>query len=165
MPEPWEQEAACKGSDIELWFGTERPPLHDKRAIRSKQQTREAKAICARCPVLDECRQWAMESGIPFGLVGMMTEPERKRLSVQDQTAWHKFWKQQDKAMGRHKRMGGDHNANKTHCKHGHEYTPENTSVSNGRRHCLTCQKRRTTQYRLQLRAKTGRWDWEDQAS
>jgi hypothetical protein len=32
------------------------------------------------------------------------------------------------------------HNALKTHCRHGHEYTKENTYVrSNGRRSCKTC--------------------------
>lgn len=39
-----------------------------------------------------------------------------------------------------HKR--GDYNRNKTHCKHGHEYTPENTYYKkNGGRDCRTCQK------------------------
>lgn len=32
------------------------------------------------------------------------------------------------------------HNATKTHCKHGHEFTPENTRVlPNGRRECRAC--------------------------
>lgn len=29
--------------------------------------------------------------------------------------------------------------AARTHCPHGHEYTPENTCVSTDRRHCLAC--------------------------
>lgn len=32
---------------------------------------------------------------------------------------------------------------NKTHCKQGHEYTPENTRRSNGRRYCITCERER----------------------
>jgi len=36
----------------------------------------------------------------------------------------------------------GEHNARKTHCKHGHEYTPENTYVQpKGSRACRTCLK------------------------
>ncbi|MFD4992816.1 hypothetical protein ACFWH7_04335 [Cellulosimicrobium cellulans] len=38
---------------------------------------------------------------------------------------------------------GADHQRAKTHCPHGHEYTPENTIVypSDGRRRCLTCRR------------------------
>jgi hypothetical protein len=32
-------------------------------------------------------------------------------------------------------------NARKTHCKHGHEFTPENTRLSSRGRACLTCEK------------------------
>ncbi len=36
--------------------------------------------------------------------------------------------------------------ARATHCKHGHEFTPENTSIDcNGSRHCRACQKRMNT--------------------
>ncbi|WP_454044687.1 hypothetical protein [Cellulosimicrobium sp. Marseille-Q8652] len=39
----------------------------------------------------------------------------------------------------------GGHQAAKTHCPHGHEYTPENTIVypSDGRRRCRTCREGR----------------------
>lgn len=38
-----------------------------------------------------------------------------------------------------------NHNARKTHCIHGHEYTPENTyfNASNGSRNCRTCRRDR----------------------
>lgn len=32
-----------------------------------------------------------------------------------------------------------NNNSRKTQCKHGHEYTPENTYRSGGRRYCVTC--------------------------
>ena len=38
-------------------------------------------------------------------------------------------------------RRGG--NTIKTHCVHGHEFTPENTYTWRGRRQCLTCRNRR----------------------
>lgn len=34
-----------------------------------------------------------------------------------------------------------------THCKHGHEYTPENTSRSKGKRSCKTCMQERARIY------------------
>lgn len=39
--------------------------------------------------------------------------------------------------------------ARKTHCKHGHEFTPENTfRKPNGGRGCRTCQRRSVSEYR-----------------
>lgn len=39
-------------------------------------------------------------------------------------------------------RAGRHRNAQKTHCKHGHEYTDDNTyRYPDGRRSCLTCRK------------------------
>jgi len=37
----------------------------------------------------------------------------------------------------------GDHNALKTHCPYGHEYTSENTYLYNGMRSCKTCSNQR----------------------
>lgn len=50
-------------------------------------------------------------------------------------------------------RHGNNRNVNKTHCKHGHEYTPENTgAVTTGGRYCKAC--------------KADRWRlWDDRKS
>lgn len=46
-------------------------------------------------------------------------------------------------------RNGNHHEARKTHCKYGHEFTPENTRIdSNGGRCCRECQRA----YHLQIR-------------
>ena len=34
-------------------------------------------------------------------------------------------------------------NKRKTHCKHGHEFSDENTIRRNGKRYCITCEKER----------------------
>lgn len=39
-----------------------------------------------------------------------------------------------------------------THCKHGHEFTVENTRVHAGRRTCRTCDKRRQAEYKARKR-------------
>lgn len=38
-------------------------------------------------------------------------------------------------------RNGHDHQVNKTHCPHGHEYTPENTKLHRGGRWCRECHR------------------------
>jgi WhiB family transcriptional regulator, redox-sensing transcriptional regulator len=75
----WEKEAACHDTPLELWFGSERP-FGVRGASRTPAQTAQAKAICASCPVLESCRSWALETGIPFGIVGGLSEMERRRL-------------------------------------------------------------------------------------
>lgn len=42
--------------------------------------------------------------------------------------------------------------AAKTHCNHGHEYTPENTYVHDGSRFCRACGVIRTRAYQARLR-------------
>jgi WhiB family redox-sensing transcriptional regulator len=82
----WEADAACQGTDLSIWFGDA------DQTRRSKEQTAQAKAICASCSVLDACRDWAITSRIPFGFVGGMNERERirerKRRAI-PQRHWH----------------------------------------------------------------------------
>lgn len=46
------------------------------------------------------------------------------------------------------------HHALATHCKHGHEFTPENTYMDKGKRQCRECQRRRGAEYRARKRAR-----------
>lgn len=45
-------------------------------------------------------------------------------------------------------------NARKTHCKHGHEFTPENTRRIPGGRQCLICKRRRLREYKQRRAAR-----------
>nr|BFE86401.1 hypothetical protein GCM10020093_090020 [Planobispora longispora] len=58
------------GSDPELFF-----PLSP-----SAEQEARAKAVCAGCPVLDECRAYAVRAGEPEGIWGGLTVQERRGL-------------------------------------------------------------------------------------
>lgn len=42
----------------------------------------------------------------------------------------------------------GKYNTLKTHCPHGHPYSPENTAVRRGKRVCRTCERDRATRIR-----------------
>lgn len=43
--------------------------------------------------------------------------------------------------------------ANRTHCPHGHEYTPANTYHLRGARYCRACKRRRDREYSLRRAA------------
>lgn len=51
----------------------------------------------------------------------------------------------------------GNFNREKTHCRHGHEYSPENTYVHGGRRHCRICNRERQVLYRWRLNIRSQR--------
>ncbi|MFI2663222.1 WhiB family transcriptional regulator [Micromonospora carbonacea] len=61
---------ACRDKPAELFFpvGTSGPAL---------LQVEQAKAVCRRCPVKNECLEWALGSQ-PFGVAGGMSEDERR---------------------------------------------------------------------------------------
>lgn len=69
----WRHRAACLDEDPELFFpiGNTGPALH---------QIEQAKAVCHRCPVLQTCLKWALESGQDAGIWGGLSEDERRAL-------------------------------------------------------------------------------------
>ncbi|MBA2426413.1 MAG: WhiB family transcriptional regulator [Actinobacteria bacterium] len=69
-PSPrWHVLAACDGTDED---GTIFFPEHGHSAAR-------AKAICARCPVVEQCLEWAIQHE-DSGVWGGTTAPERVEL-------------------------------------------------------------------------------------
>ena len=72
----WRDRAACLDVDPELFFpiGNTGPAL---------VQVEQAKAVCARCPVLAECRAWALDNPklAEFGVFGGMSEDERRAVA------------------------------------------------------------------------------------
>ncbi|TWD25250.1 transcription factor WhiB [Streptomyces sp. T12] len=69
----WRHSAACRTEDPELFFpiGTSGPAL---------MQTEQAKAVCRRCPVQEQCLEWALETGQSIGVWGGTSETERRAL-------------------------------------------------------------------------------------
>lgn len=64
----WMFDGACRGTDTSLWF-----PTSEKDDV-----VEEAKDICACCPVIAECLQWAYDTGSSDGIFGGLTATERK---------------------------------------------------------------------------------------
>ncbi|MGW1620967.1 WhiB family transcriptional regulator [Streptomyces sp. NPDC002172] len=69
----WRVRGACVQEDPELFFpiGNIGPAL---------LQIEEAKAVCRRCPVLETCLTWTLESGQTHGVSGGLSEADRLRI-------------------------------------------------------------------------------------
>jgi WhiB family redox-sensing transcriptional regulator len=69
----WQDEAACRDVDPELFFAAE-----SERGLRKHAREVLAKSLCATCPVRRECREHALIVGEPYGVWGGTTEEERE---------------------------------------------------------------------------------------
>jgi WhiB family redox-sensing transcriptional regulator len=69
----WRHRAACRAEDPELFFpvGTTGP---------AALQIEEAKAVCRRCPAIEQCLNWALTSGQEHGVWGATDEDERRSI-------------------------------------------------------------------------------------
>lgn len=67
----WRQQAACAGMDVNLFF-----PVGEFRGVHAVQ-VEEAKRVCRRCSVRDECLESALESREKYGVFGGLTPAER----------------------------------------------------------------------------------------
>ncbi|TDC04197.1 WhiB family transcriptional regulator [Nonomuraea longispora] len=66
---PWLRRGACRFSDPDLFFPLAPTPLQEARA----------KAVCAGCQVIEECRSYALRTGEAEGIWGGLTPEERRR--------------------------------------------------------------------------------------
>lgn len=70
---PWHSEAACRSDEAGLFFAPSKEPT---AARLSREEA--AKRVCARCPVMLECREHALAQPEPYGVWGGMTAAERR---------------------------------------------------------------------------------------
>jgi len=74
---PWHDHAACSGESSVRFY----PPSHpERRAARLRRESR-ARAVCASCPVRDDCLQHAIDHGERYGIWGGLTDRERRLAS------------------------------------------------------------------------------------
>lgn len=69
-PEDWHQEALCRGADTDIFY----PPERDAAAMR------QAKAICAACPVSEPCGAEGLANR-ERGVWGGMSDRQRDRIN------------------------------------------------------------------------------------
>lgn len=70
----WRDLASCREKDPELFFPT-------GAEGGWKTVIEEAKAVCRRCPVTDDCLRFALDEGVSDGIFGGLTEKERASIS------------------------------------------------------------------------------------
>ncbi len=68
--ESWRQDALCAETDPEAFFP------------EKGGSTREAKRVCAGCPVRLQCLEFALGNDERFGIWGGLSERERRRLRL-----------------------------------------------------------------------------------
>lgn len=68
----WSDLGACLGEDPELF-------APDGTTGKWVQVIADAKAICNRCPVIEQCLQWALETRQEYGIYGGLDEYERQQ--------------------------------------------------------------------------------------
>lgn len=64
----WYDLGDCQGVDPDLFF--------PERGA----STEEAKAVCAGCAVREQCLEFALTTGVKFGIWGGLSERERRRI-------------------------------------------------------------------------------------
>ncbi len=70
----WRNRAECLNEDPELFF-----PIGESTR-QSQWQIDEAKRVCGKCAVREQCLNWALESGSEYGVWGGLSERERRTL-------------------------------------------------------------------------------------
>ena len=71
----WQVEALCRGMPSGFFFHPwgERGPARDARDERAKQ-------VCARCPVIEQCRSFALTVQVQYGVWGGLSEDDLRLL-------------------------------------------------------------------------------------
>jgi WhiB family redox-sensing transcriptional regulator len=69
----WRHDAACRQASPEAAEGFF--AFDDEAELIAV-----AKQVCAGCPVTEQCRTWAMDTGVDFGVWGGLTAEERREL-------------------------------------------------------------------------------------
>ena len=69
-PQAWKADALCTPETRDLYFTTR----------GGQNEAKTAKAICALCPVRDECLRYAVLTSQRYGIWGGLTELERRGL-------------------------------------------------------------------------------------
>lgn len=71
LPPEWVTHALCAQTDPEAFYP------------EKGGSTRQPKSVCRSCPVMAECRDYALANGEMYGVWGGLSENDRRRLRRQ----------------------------------------------------------------------------------
>jgi WhiB family redox-sensing transcriptional regulator len=71
----WQYSGLCREVDPESFFS----PEAERGAPKARRED-AAKALCLRCPVIEECREHALAVQEPYGVWGGLSEAERREI-------------------------------------------------------------------------------------
>ncbi len=71
----WQERGSCRGADPTLFFHPQ-----NERGLARLHRDRQAKVICATCPVRLECADYAIRAREPYGVWGGLTEEDREHI-------------------------------------------------------------------------------------
>jgi WhiB family redox-sensing transcriptional regulator len=71
----WQGVAACRGYDTSMFYHPE-----NERGPSRVRREMQAKAVCANCPVVENCLRWAIAAREPYGVWGGLSAEEREAL-------------------------------------------------------------------------------------
>jgi WhiB family redox-sensing transcriptional regulator len=72
----WQRRASCRGEDSVFFFA---PAYFEKRGEKLAREA-VAKRICATCPVIGPCLDYALATREPHGVWGGLNETERRAI-------------------------------------------------------------------------------------
>lgn len=73
--EAWRRDALCGGMDNRMFF--------PRQSMSASASLRFVRALCAKCPVNAECRDYAIENNIASGVWGGMGYKQRLRYAFE----------------------------------------------------------------------------------
>jgi WhiB family transcriptional regulator, redox-sensing transcriptional regulator len=71
----WQARARCRGYDTSMFYHPE-----NERGPSRVRREMQAKAVCAGCPVVENCLRWAIAAREPYGVWGGLSAEERDAL-------------------------------------------------------------------------------------
>ncbi len=77
-PAGWKARGSCEGMNPEIFFP--RPTTGPSSSPAAARRVAAAKRICHGCPVIAECRSWALRHGEAWGVWGGLSEHERRKI-------------------------------------------------------------------------------------